>query len=306
MSEFAPILPVDVADGRVRVVIENVTPYVDGGRFPIKRAGHSDDGASLRNWHLEFARAADDVAALGRSVRSKAGTKPSTANSARWETFAASCGARQSRASRWHWTLRVNVRPINPGVTEHPGWFRKCADGRIQYAENSPKQSQDIYPFDLESDDWRAMWEPLVGVVEFWAGQGVKIFRADNPHTKAVALRGVAIARVRTARPDAICRDDFVLIDFGGEPQRTLEERRTKHSAPRDVAGMPRSFDYARHTALQGTAQAPENPNDSHGWRDNGNGGARGVPADLSPRRRPGRSLPRRQRCRERAAAARV
>jgi maltose alpha-D-glucosyltransferase/alpha-amylase len=52
-------------------------------------------------------------------------------------------------------------------------------------------------------------------------------------------------------------RDDFVIIDFEGEPARPIAERRLRSSAMRDVAGMLRSFDYARESALQVHAQAP-------------------------------------------------
>ena len=45
-------------------------------------------------------------------------------------------------------------------------------------------------------------------------------------------------------------KGDFVILDFEGEPARSLAERRTKQSPLKDVAGMLRSFSYAAFSAL--------------------------------------------------------
>ena len=49
---------------------------------------------------------------------------------------------------------------------------------------------------------------------------------------------------------------DFEIIDFEGEPARSLTDRRLKRSPMKDVAGMMRSFHYAAYSTL--LEQAPE------------------------------------------------
>ena len=44
--------------------------------------------------------------------------------------------------------------------------------------------------------------------------------------------------------------EDFIILDFEGEPARSIADRRVKHSPLKDVAGMIRSFGYAAYAAL--------------------------------------------------------
>ncbi len=100
--------------------------------------------------------------------------------------------------------IAFQASPDHPWVIDHPTWFKHRPDGSIQYAENPPKKYQDIYPLDFESVDWRALWEELYSVFKFWVDRNVRIFRVDNPHTKALPFWEWVIERIHADHPDVI------------------------------------------------------------------------------------------------------
>jgi maltose alpha-D-glucosyltransferase/alpha-amylase len=89
-----------------------------------------------------------------------------------------------------------------------------------------------------------------------------------------LAKREQLLGRISTSKADAmvgiktryhgdyhlgqvlVTGNDFVIIDFEGEPARSFAERLTKSSPLRDVAGMLRSFNYARWSALRHVTQS--------------------------------------------------
>ena len=89
----------------------------------------------------------------------------------------------------------IQCSPDHPWLTQHPEWFNRRPDGTLKYAENPPKRYQDIYNVNFDCEDWKGLWEALRDVVLVWVARGVTVFRVDNPHTKPVAVLGVADRR---------------------------------------------------------------------------------------------------------------
>jgi len=100
--------------------------------------------------------------------------------------------------------IAYQCSPDHPYVREHREWFRERPDGTVQYAENPPKKYQDIYPFDFESKHAPELWEELKSIVVYWAEQGFRIFRVDNPHTKPFVFWEWLINDVKRDYPDVI------------------------------------------------------------------------------------------------------
>jgi len=99
----------------------------------------------------------------------------------------------------------IQCSPDHPWLKQHRGWFDWRPDGSIRYAENPPKKYQDIVNVDFYAEDSvPGLWVALCEAVLFWAAQGIRLFRVDNPHTKPFAFWEWMIAEVRARHPDAV------------------------------------------------------------------------------------------------------
>ena len=128
-------------------------------------------------------------------------------------------------------------------------------------------------PEPITTDDLRAWTEALVGEAEHQF-ELLARRRADLPEPARVAAealldhRSEALTRIGNLLPanvDApkarhhgdfhlgqilIVKDDVFVLDFEGEPRRSVQERRRKMPTARDIAGLIRSIDYATTAAL--------------------------------------------------------
>ncbi|MEM0906211.1 MAG: alpha-1,4-glucan--maltose-1-phosphate maltosyltransferase [Pseudomonadota bacterium] len=100
----------------------------------------------------------------------------------------------------------LNCSPDHPWIKQHHDWFDWRPDGTIRYAENPPKKYEDIVNVRFYEGDRAipAVWTTQRDVFRFWIEHGVKIFRVDNPHTKAFPFWEWVIADIVGEYPDVI------------------------------------------------------------------------------------------------------
>lgn len=98
----------------------------------------------------------------------------------------------------------IQCSPDHPWIKEHPEWFTFRPDGTIKYAENPPKKYQDIVNVNFYGEHSESLWLELRDTFLFWANEGVRIFRVDNPHTKSVPFWEWVIREVQNVYPDIL------------------------------------------------------------------------------------------------------
>lgn len=94
-----------------------------------------------------------------------------------------------------------------------------------------------------ELDYWRGMLEKARDIVE----DAISLLEVYNGLLKARIHQDLHLGQMIYVKNRV---EDFIIVDFEGEPGRSIEERLSKEPVTRDVASMIRSFHYLSHAAI--------------------------------------------------------
>ena len=170
---------------------------------------------------------------------------------------------------------------------QHAGYLVRMRQLGLRTAElhlalGSAREDPAFTPEPITPDDVRGWTDALLElagkVFDSLARQQDALPESVRPAVVALlAERETALAAIRDLLPESIhaakirhhgdfhlgqilaVKDDIAIIDFEGEPERSIESRRRKAPAARDVAGLLRSIDYAATAAVdRQTQSSPE------------------------------------------------
>jgi trehalose synthase-fused probable maltokinase len=245
----------------MRRISPGLNPDVELGRYLTQEANLESVPALLADWTLTTA---DGEASIGIMQEFAAGAsdgwswlldelKRAGSNPARQASIIDAIASLGARTAELHVAL---AQATAPGLAPEPitsddltAWTRATlqlmdtvGDALAQLARGTSDQGRlDVLEAALQA------WPLIgVGVVGHEASSGLPKMRVHGDFHLGQTLRQ---------------GDRWLIIDFEGEPARSLEERRARFSPLKDVAGMIRSIDYAKAMIVM----------EAHGWLDETN-----------------------------------
>ena len=195
---------------------------------------------------------------LGEVVRTDAEGRP--------HTLMIVQGFVYNQGDGWQWTLDMLAR-----IAFEQAGSDSDFENYANFAETLGRRLAEMHALLARPSDKSAFAPETIGEAEARAlarrvrGELEGLDVAAPLLDRVDALARQAVGKVRTRIHGdlhlgqvLVTAGDVMIIDFEGEPARTLEERRAKDLPQRDVAGMLRSFDYAAAAALKGLPESSE------------------------------------------------
>jgi len=158
------------------------------------------------------------------------------------------------------------------GPTEDPAFMPETlAAGDVQtLLAGIRKEAADV--LDLLKASIAGLPDDLIDLAGMMLGRRRQILDSFRPSVEEAAGDGALGQRIRIHGDYRLgkvlqVKTDYVVVDFEGEPARSIAARRAKQSPLKDVAGMLRSLSYAAYAGLIGyTARRPEDWESLEPW----------------------------------------